>query len=128
MKTWDDVTKEDILYEVSPGVFASNEKLIEQLNWFEYLRHIRDMIDMGMYLDRELVDEHIEDVLESIFMTATRLLEDRPAEPDEVSNYMTTEYAIKTREALVNLTISHTPETWPAMEADIRKRVLLEDE
>lgn len=128
MKTWSSATIEDVVKEVSPGIFESNDEMINKLNWIEYLPHIRDMIDMGMYLDWGLVDEHVEDVLESIFMTTVRIMEGRPADPNEVAEYMSTEYAKKTREALVQLTMSNTPETWPETEADIRKRVGLESE
>ncbi len=129
MKTWDTVTKEEVIKKLDSGKeIVVNTEMINKLNWTDYIRHIRDMIETGMYLDRELVDEHIADVLVDIFMTTTRLVENRPAEPSEISEYMNTEYVRRTRYDLVNLTMSQTPESWPEMEAHIRKQVGLEDE
>ena len=128
MKCWANATKEDILQEMAPGVTMTNTDMINKLNWTEYLPHIRDMIDMGMSVDRELVDEHVTDLIESIFMSMGRLIYDRPVDPKEVTEYMETEHAQKTREALIQLTMSHTAETWPDMEADIRRKVGMEGE
>lgn len=128
MKNWHTVTKEELFNEVAPGVIFSNTDLIDKLNWAEYLPHIRDMIGFGMNLNRELTAEHVEDVLDDIFMQEFHLMYDRWPEPDEIAENRKQEYTQRTKEALIQLTMSHTSETWPEFEKQMIEHLGLETE
>lgn len=128
MKNWHTVTKEELFNEVAPGVMFSNNDLIEKLNWAEYLPHIRDMIEFGMNEDREMTEEHVKDVLEDIFMQEFHLMNNRWPEPDEIADHIKQPYSQKTKDALVQLTMSHTSETWPEFEKQMIDNLGLESE
>lgn len=128
MKTWDDVTREELVQELCPGVITTNTDLINQLNWIEYLRHIRDMIDMGMTDDPFITREHVQDVVVDIFMTLTRLVEERGAEPEEIREYILTPYAQKTINSLTEIALHHTSETWPEFEKQMREELNIPEE
>lgn len=113
MKTWDDVTREELVQELTEGVYATNAELQNQLNWTEYLRHMRDMLYMGMLEDPMITREHIQDVMADIFMTTVRLLEERGAEPKEVHEYLQLPHVQKSIDTLTGLALNLTVENWP---------------
>lgn len=126
MKTWDDVTKEEIFQEIAPGVSATNDYLVNQLNWTEYLRHMRDMLFMGMIDDPMITREHLQDVVADIFMNMTNAIEGRFPEPDEISNYIRSPYAQETINKLTSLALNLTEENWPEFRDSICKEVELD--
>lgn len=127
MKTWYTVTKDELVKEIVPGVTTSNEVLMNQLNWYEYLRHIKDMIAFGMNIDYELSDEHIEDVLEDIFRQVYHIMKERWPEPEEIADYMKKDSVQGIKASLVNLAMSHTEESWDIFEKDVREKLKLEE-
>lgn len=126
MKTWDDVTREELVQEISSGVYSTNTELQNQLNWTEYLRHMRDMLHMGMLDDPMITREHFEDVLVDIFMTSVRLLEKRGAEPDEINRYIQSSAVQKTVDALTEVALKLTNENWIEFRDNLCKEVGLD--
>lgn len=128
MKTWDDVTKDELIQEIAPGVYSTNAELQSQLNWTEYLRHMRDMLEMGMLKDPMITREHIQDVLVDIFMTTVRLIENRGAEPEEIQKYIRSSHAQKTIDALTETALKLTNENWPEFRNGVCGEVGLDPE
>lgn len=128
MKTWDDVTKDELIQEIAPGVYSTNAELQNQLNWTEYLRHMRDMLEMGMLKDPMITREHIQDVLVDIFMTTVRLIENRGAEPEEIQKYIRSSHAQKTIDALTETALKLTNENWPEFRNGVCGEVGLDPE
>lgn len=123
MKTWDEVTKEELILEYAPGVYATNAELQNQLNWYEYLRHMRDMLRTGILSDSAATREHIQDVLVDIFMNMVHVMEDRSPEPGEIDHYIRGEYAQKTINTLTGIALELTEENWPEFKERMCKEV-----
>lgn len=112
MKTWDNVTRDELVQELTEGVYATNVELQNKLNWTEYLRHMRDMLSMGMIEDPMITREHIQDVLIDIYMTMVRLVDKRGAEPEEIRKYISLPNTQETINALTEIALNLTDENW----------------
>ena len=119
MKTWDDVTKEELVHEMTDDVYTINEELQNQLNWTEYLRHLRDMLSWGMLDDPLITREHLQDVVVDIFMDMTKVIQDRYPEPEEIQEYIRSSYAQQTINSLTEIALKLTHDNWP----DFKERI-----
>lgn len=126
MRTWDTVTKEELMQEIIPGGTEMNLKIQNQLNWAEYLRHMRDMLQMGLLSDPFIAREHLEDVVTDIYMNIFHIIEDRYPEPDEIDTYIRGEYAQKTINNLLEVALGLTEENWPEFKEKMCKEVGLD--
>ena len=78
----------------------------------------------------ELFNEVVPGVMFSkdIFMQEFHLMNDRWPEPDEIADHIKQPYSQKTKDALVQLTMSHTSETWSEFEKQMIDNLGLEVE
>lgn len=121
MKTWSDVTKEDL--EIAPGVI--NQEMVLEMTLNEYLQHIEGMIELGVNQYPEAAAEHIEDVMMMIIIDYFHVLQDRSPEPEEIQAHLREPNSIFARHYFVNICLLATEENWPELEKSIRRNVAL---
>ena len=122
MEIWNDnITREDL--EIIPGVL--NQELIMTLTLNTYLRHIEELIDMGISQEVGFVADHLEDVMYDIYLCKFHALEGRYPELEESRDHLRAPNSIFALHYFVNLCIQGTKEKWSEMVKNVRRNMTL---
>lgn len=126
MKTWHNVTKDELVQELCPGVTMTNGELINKLNWAEYLSIIKSIIELGMNDDEDVVDGYVEGVLRDLYDLIIHVMEDRYPDKEESDAYIASPSTQDTKKALIKIAMEHTTKTWPDFEKSIKEKLKIE--
>ncbi len=122
LKTWTNVTREDVMREVAPGVLEKDQQKINQLNWSSWLMHMGDLLDMDVHSYALTTREHFDTVLFIDYGEYIRATEDHYPPYEEMDAYMKTPEVQQTLDYLTQTTIRLTKENWP----EFRDRICAE--
>lgn len=126
MKTWHNVTKDELVQELCPGVTMTNGELINRLNWAEYLNIIKSIIELGINDNEDVVDGYIEGVLRDLYDLIIRIMEDRYPDKEESDAYISSSSTQDTKRSLIKIAMAHTSKSWPDFEKEIKQKLNIE--
>lgn len=128
IKLWNSVTREDVMKEVIPGVWAWDERMAERLDWTSYISHMHELMRDGTTQNEQAVREHFDDLTFLIFGEKFHMTNGVEPTADEIREFRNLPSTIKLVEDLTSTTMHMTERDWPAYKMFVCKRYGIDQE